>query len=242
MYQFHEVEALEGKLDIPGPAFIHATREEWLQAGLNELRGLFGQHGATIPANVKVSVGFPFGRRGITSLNAIGQAWPAALSTGSFLEIFISPVLDNPLRVMDVLAHEGVHTSVGNDKGHGPVFKRLAEAIGLTGHMTATVAGPEFKAWYETVSTRLGPYPHAKLIVMREPGISTPTGPDGPHLPKMPGGGVIIYKPQATRMLKVECPCCKAEGTPYIARMAKAQIDRLGPPVCPKHTVVMVQS
>ncbi len=244
-YQFHEMEALEGKLDIPGSPYKYGTREEWLNAANVKLQTLFNQHGATIPSNIRISCGFPFGRRGITSLNAIGQAWPASLSTGAVIELFISPVLDDAMRVLDVLAHEDVHAAVGNQHGHGPVFKRLAVAIGLTGHMTATIAGPAFTAWASEALEALGPYPHHKLIVHRLDPNEPKAGPDGPSLPRepsVPGGGGIVYRPQATRMLKVSCPHCEAEGTPYIARMAKAQIDRLGPPVCPKHTIAMVQA
>lgn len=220
----------------------HNTREEWLNGCIDALKPLFAMHGATIPDNIKVSCGFPFGRRGITSLNAIGQAWPAALSTGDQIELFISPVLDDGARVADVLAHECVHAAVGNDKGHGPVFKALAEAIGLTGKMTATVAGDAFKHWFNATGIGLGKYPHHKLVVHRLDPSDPKTGPDGPRIgPSVPGGGGIIYRPQATRMLKVSCPHCEAEGTPYIARMAKSQIDRLGPPICPKHTTAMVQ-
>lgn len=222
---------------------VYTTREEWLNACVDRLRPLFALHGATIPSNIKLSCGFPFGRRGITSLNAIGQAWPAALSTGDQIEIFISPVLDDGARVADVLAHECVHAAVGNDKGHGPVFKKLAEAIGLTGHMTATVAGDAFKHWFGATGIGLGKYPHHKLVVHRLDPNEPKAGPDGPTLPKLPpGGGGIIYRPQATRMLKVYCTCCEDEGQPYIARMSKAQIDRLGPPICPKHKGTMVQA
>jgi len=242
MYQFHEVEALEGKLDVPGSAFKHATREEWLNAANGLLHGLFTQHGATIPDNIRISCGFPFGRRGITSLNAIGQAWPASLSMGNVIELFISPVLDDAKRVLDILAHECVHAAVGNDKGHGPVFKALAEAIGLTGKMTATVAGPEFLEWSEEALEKLGDYPHQKLIVHRLNPNEPKAGPDGPRLPpSIPGGG-IIYKPQATRLIKVECPHCKAEGTPFILRMSRATIASHGTPICPRHNVATEQA
>lgn len=220
---------------------MHTTREEWLNGCVDALRPLFALHGATIPNNVKVSCGFPFGKRGITSLHAIGQAWPAALSTGAQIEIFISPVLDDGARVADVLAHECVHAAVGNHEGHKGEFKRVAEAIGLTGKMTATVAGDAFKHWFNATGVGLGKYPHARLVVLRDP--SMPKGPQGPDGPTLPtpriGGGVVIYKPQATRMLRVSCPQCEAIEAPYIARMAKSQIDRLGPPICPLHKVPM---
>lgn len=215
---------------------IDQTREEWLQSCVAALRPMFALHGATIPDNIKVSCGFPFGRRGITSLHAIGQAWPASLSTNGSIEIFVSPVLDDGARVADVLAHECVHAAVGNDKGHGPEFKRLAEAIGLTGKMTATVAGDGFTHWFNATGIGLGKYPHARVIVVRQPSEPKgPSGPDGPSLPlpRIPGGA-IIYRPQATRMVRCWCEKCAEEGESYIIRTARNNLTRLGPPICPK--------
>lgn len=214
-----------------------ATREEWMAVAVDRMRPLFALHGATIPNNVKVSCGFPFGRRGITSLNAIGQAWPAALSTGDHIELFVSPVLDDGARVADVLAHECVHAAVGNQHGHGPVFRKLAEAIGLTGHMTATVAGDGFKAWWSATGIGLGVYPHDRLIVRIER--SAPKGkPEGPA-PRNPAGrGGLVYRPDTTRMVKVQCPHCAEAGEPYIVRMSRKTMER-GAPICPIHSQPM---
>lgn len=233
---FRDAETLGGAIDVPfTPVAQHQTREEWLQACVNAMRPLLAEHGATIPDNIKVSCGFPFGRRGITSLHAIGQAWPASLSSNGSIEIFISPVLDDAARVADVLAHECVHAAVGNDKGHGPVFKQLAEAIVLTGKITATIAGEKFKRWWS--GQALGDYPHAKVIVIRDPSMPKgPQGPDGPSLPvpRIPGGA-IIYRPQTTRMVRCWCEkCAEEEGESYIIRTARNNLTRLGPPICPK--------
>lgn len=233
-------QGLSAPVSTSASTFGQQTREEWLNECVDRLRPLFALHGATIPRNIKISCGFPFGRRGITSLNAIGQAWPAALSTGDQIELFISPVLDDGARVADVLAHECVHAAVDNDKGHGPAFKHLAEAIGLTGKMTATVAGDPFKHWFNATGIGLGKYPHHKLVVIREPNDAPKFGPDGPALPtpRIPGGA-IIYRPQATRLVKVSCPHCEAESTPYIARMSRGTLASHGAPICPKHNAPM---
>ncbi|HLG45277.1 MAG TPA: SprT-like domain-containing protein [Reyranella sp.] len=214
------------------------TREEWMAAAVDRMRPLFALHGATIPSNVKVSCGFPFGRRGITSLDAIGQAWPAVLSRGNHIELFVSPVLDDGARVADVLAHECVHAAVGNEHGHGPVFRKLAEAIGLTGKMTATVAGDTFKAWWGATGIGLGVYPHARLNVLIER--TAPKGkPSGPVTPRDPTGrGGIVYRPDTTRQIKVQCPRCAEAGEPYIVRMSRTTFNR-GAPICPIHNHTM---
>jgi len=59
--------------------------------------------------------------------------------------MFISPVLADPVKVLDVVVHENVHRIVGIKCGHKGAFKRLAESIGLTGKMTSTIAGPELE-------------------------------------------------------------------------------------------------
>lgn len=85
--------------------------------------------------------------------------------------------------MLDVLVHELVHAADDCRSGHKGAFRRLATAIGLTGRMTATVAGPELAARLHALAEELGPYPHAAL-------------------------DASMRKKQSTRMLKVVCPDC----------------------------------
>ena len=107
--------------------------------------------------------------------------------------MFISPVLADPVKVLDVVVHENVHRIVGLKCGHKGAFKRLAESIGLTGKMTSTVAGPELEQKLREMSILLGPYQHD---VLRDK--------------------ETITKKQGTRMLKFACPSC-----PNIARQSR---------------------
>jgi hypothetical protein len=192
------------------------TREEWLVAGVEALRPIFAQEGAEIPA-VKVSVGWPGGRGRKNSV--IGQCWHPSAAKDEAAHIFVSPVLDDAVRVLDVLAHELVHAVDRNESGHKGNFARLAKAIGLEGKMTATVAGEGLKdCLTRIVEEDLGEYPHGALV---NPG----DGADGP-------------KKQGTRMLKVEC----AEGSGYVVRMTRKWIDEVGCPVCPCHGETMVEA
>lgn len=155
------------------------TREEWLVKATDLFReDLFRRNGATIPT-VRVSVGFPGGSRGGKSV--IGQIWHGAETSDSVPQVFISPVIDEPVRALDVLVHELVHACTPGD-GHGSAFKRLAVSVGLTGRMTATVAGPSLRAELETIASFLGTYPHAAINLQDR-------------------------KKQSTRMVKVECFC-----------------------------------
>ncbi len=195
------------------------TREEWLVAGVEALAPIFEQEGESLPP-VKVSVGWPGGRGKKNSV--IGQCWSPAVAADEVSHVFISPVLDDAVRVLDVLAHELVPAInfAGPDAGcgHKGAFARIAKAIGLEGKLTATVAGPGLKDCLDRIVEDLGDYPHGALV-------SGADGADGP-------------KKQGTRMLKIEC----AEGSGYIVRMTRKWLDEFGAPKCPCHDEVMAES
>jgi hypothetical protein len=50
-------------------------------------------------------------------------------------------------------------------------LKQCALAIGLTGPMRATVAGPEFAAWTAVLLKKIGPYPAGFLTDMPKQGV-----------------------------------------------------------------------
>lgn len=194
----------------------YATREEWLVAAVEALRPRFELIGVELPA-VRVSVGWPGGRGRKNSV--IGQCWAASASTDNVAQVFISPVLDDAPRVLDVLAHELVHAADDNKSGHKGEFTRIAKGLGLTGKMTATVAGEELAAHLAAlVEDELGPYPHAAIIADAE-------GADGPAK-------------QGTRMLKIEC----TSGNGYIVRMTRKWLDEYGTPSCPCHGAPMEEA
>lgn len=180
------------------------TREEWLNKAVGILsKDLFQKNGYLVPKVIHVSVGFPYGSRGG---KAIGQHWHPKASLDNNGQIYITPTLASGIRVLDVLVHEMVHAAVGNEAGHGPTFKKCAEAVGLTGKMRSTVAGPELeKLLAKTITTKLGPYPHPGLNVGEAP-----------------------RKKQTTRMVKMECAACE-----YIVRGTMTKIIENGPVVCP---------
>lgn len=180
-------------------------RENWLQNATDLLRELFKQNGITLPLEVRSSCGFP-SRSALSAKNRrIGECWSAVASADKHAEIFISPLISDSRRVLDILAHELIHSCHPND-GHGKLFKRSATAIGLEGKMTATVAGAKFKAWADTAMLTLGEYPHADL---------------------QPSNA---QKKQSTRLLKCVCPDCG-----YTVRVAGKWLVEMGAPHCPDH-------
>jgi predicted transcriptional regulator len=190
------------------------TREEWLLAAIDALAPIFAEVGETLP-DTRVSVGWPGGRGKKNAV--IGQCWSKAASSDAVASLFISPVLDDASRVLDVLAHELVHAIDDCASGHKGRFAKIAKGIGLVGPMTATTAGEDLKARLDDIAADLGEYPHAAMV--------NPAAAQGE--PK-----------QGTRMLKVEC----SEGSGYIVRMTRKWLDEYGTPSCPCHEERMIEA
>jgi len=183
---------------------IHATREEWLLAAIDDLRPLFSVEGHTLPERIRVTCGFP---STASRSGAIGECFASVASADSHYELLISPVLDQPARVFDVLVHELCHTLPGA-MNHGATFQRAAHAMHLVPTMLrgaqswkATGQGATFAATYGAIIAGLGAYPHAQLSLGSK-------------------------KKQTTRLLKAVCPDCG-----YVIRLTKVHADK-GLPNC----------
>ena len=160
---------------------IHASREDWLKAAIEEVRPMFAAEGLALAPRIRVTCGFPahHARSG-----RVGECHASAASADQHYEILISPVLADPARVFDVLIHELCHTLPGC-MSHGINFGKAAMTMGLlpaNGEWKSTVQGFEFNAKYGQIIEALGPYPHAALM--------------------------LASKTQSTRMLKAACPHC----------------------------------
>lgn len=185
------------------------SREDWLNAAVSALRPLFAEQGFELADKIRVSCGWPGGRR---KAAAIGQCWAQAASTDGTFEIFISPVLDEGMRVLDILVHELCHVIAGIGNGHKGAFVRVAKAMHLQGPWKATTAAPGFEAAIgRPVMTAIGGvgYPHA---AMTNPENLLSTGP----------------KKQGTRMIKCVCGECG-----YTVRTTQMWLDDVGEPICP---------
>lgn len=180
------------------------TREGWLDDAVMRLRPAFTRSGVPLPDAVKVSVGFPSKHSTGARLVALGECWDARASADGVAQVFISPLLDNPVKVLAVLVHELVHAAVGCEHGHKAPFKRGAVAMGLEGKMTGTTAGAALTVTLTAMAEALGQFPHAKL---------TPGAAD---------------KKQTTRMIKMTCNICK-----YLCRASRRTIAAMGTAICP---------
>jgi hypothetical protein len=162
---------------------IYSTREEWLTAATEEFRAVFAANSFPIAANIRLSCGFPSTAK---RSGAIGECWADTSSADKTMEILISPVLAEPMRVADVLVHELCHTTAGA-MNHGATFRKAAEAMHLIPCVAkgykATSHGDAFVAVFKQLVESLGDYPHAELSLSGR-------------------------KTQTTRMLKAVCPTC----------------------------------
>lgn len=179
------------------------NREEWLTACIQRLRPDFEQVGSTLPEKIRASCSWPSKSGLANKKRRIGEAWSAKNSADQSCEVFISPVLKDPLEVAATLVHELVHCAVGVEEGHKGKFPKIAKALGLEGRMTATTAGEALKTRLKVVTDGIGPYPHAELTHSNAP------------------------KKQGCRLLKVACTQCEC-----VVRMTRKWLDEVGPPTC----------
>ena len=147
-----------------------SNREEWLQKAVGEVSLLFKPLGLRVP-DVQISMGFTGCGK---NTNSIGECWPRQAAQDNSNHIFISPVLETPFEVLEVVTHELVHAIDDCKHKHGKEFKKIALDVGLEGPMRSTNAGAGLGVELEEIAKKLGKFPHKKLklptkrIVMRE--------------------------------------------------------------------------
>jgi hypothetical protein len=159
-----------------------------------------------------ISVGFPSRGAFSAKRQTIGQCWDGMVSADGCSQLFISPVLVDPVVVAATVAHEQVHANVGVSVGHKGEFVRVVRSIGLEGKPTATVPGKSFIEFVQPILKDIGPYPHVALKM-------NPT-----------------FKPQSTNVLKVVCLDCG-----YVLRTTAKWLDSTGAPLCPCNLKQMVR-
>lgn len=128
-----------------------ATREQWLAQLVFALRPMFAEAGYPLPEKIRVACGWPSMATGKDRRRVGGEAWSALCSADGTHETFLSPMMADPIDVGAVLVHELVHHAVGVAAGHGPLFRRCALAVGLTGQMRSTVATEALRARLEAM-------------------------------------------------------------------------------------------
>lgn len=189
----------------------YSTREEWLTAASVGLAPLFTSVGHGLDVPVRLSIGFPSVRPLSLKKRAIGECWPVTASQDGHAQIMISPLLDSPLEILGVVAHELGHAVLGPKIGHRRPFAKLMTDLGLVGKATATEPGPLFTERTEQLLYDLGALPHTRL----DPQFRA-------------------RKKDGTRQLRCWCGDCG-----YVARTSQKWLDAGGPPICPTCREVM---
>ncbi len=187
------------------------TREQWLQHAVSLLRKEMVKRDVTIPA-VKVSCSWPGGG---DSQKRIGECWPTQASKAGINEVFISPRIEDPVRVVSILAHELAHVVDNCKNGHRAPFVLIGGKMGLEGKPTQMGLPPEKAlAWTDRLLKKHGPFPPATLDKSKSP-----------------------IKPQVARMIKVECGDCGA-----IWRMARKHVENVTCCPCCQSEDIAVES
>lgn len=187
-----------------------AERHAWLEQAMFEFRGVFFVAGYVVPNNVRISIGFPRGMHG--GKKAIGQCWSHKASRDGHYEIFATPELGHDGKpvpkatadMLETIAHELIHATVGTECGHKGAFKTCAERVGFIGPMTTTPAGDKMKASIAAIVAKIGEFPAGAL-------------------------DASMRKKQTTRLLKCECGNCG-----YTVRVASKWLEASGAPICPE--------
>lgn len=171
------------------------NRETWLETAVEHVSLILKDRAEVTVPSVRVAAGWPSRGGTSTKKRVLGECWRPSVAADSVSQIYLNPMMDDPIQILGVLTHELIHAVHPEAKHRGP-FVSTAKAVGLTGPWTATSVGVELEPLLKRISEELGVYPHSKLT----PSVQRPV--------------------QTTRMLKIECIDCG-----YIVRTTQKWVD-----------------
>ena len=139
------------------------SREEWLTLAadliINEL--FLPKFAIRDAFDVRVGMGFIPDTR--TTGKIEGACLPTYRSEAGFNEVYISPLINDSLRCLEVLTHELIHAADDCKSGHSGPFAKMAGAVGLMRPFNETHASGELKAALGSIFDVLGEIPHSKV-------------------------------------------------------------------------------
>jgi hypothetical protein len=138
----------------------YGLREEWLVAAVAAIKtALFDPRELWLPPVIRISTGPCPGK-------AIAMCVDEECATDGSCNIFVSPMIDDPLVVIAAVTHELCHACVGNEAKHGGVFIKVFREIGFECKATQAnvIEGSEIHATLCGILIELGPYPHKQLV------------------------------------------------------------------------------
>jgi hypothetical protein len=139
---------------------IHKYAEVWLHEAVELMRPRFAAAGYVIPP-VHLSVGFSSAGYRINTKRVIwGMCYTRRMDKDGINQIFIAPLLDDPITVLETLAHELVHAIDDCKHSHGPVFQQISKDLKLTDCRSVNMIDYlETVKFYRWMLDELGRYP-----------------------------------------------------------------------------------
>ena len=135
------------------------NREGWLTEVAKRIEPTFSTKVTLQP--YRVTCGWPCKNALGTRNIRVGECHSSKSSKAGYHEIFISPLLEDPLQVAGTICHELVHVAAGTAAGHGKKFVAFANFIGLTkGKPTNMSPGELLESKLKLLLELVGPYPH----------------------------------------------------------------------------------
>ena len=168
---------------LPNVPAISLYREAWLTEIARQMEPFF--RGWQL-GPYRVTCGWPSHNGLGKKKRVVGQCFAGSNSESGHHELFISPLLDNPLEVAGTLAHEMAHVAAGVEAGHTGTFVKVCKGVGLTkGKPVVAMPNNLLEDQISKLLGKIGPYPHAKLKgVLKE------------------------AKPRKNTRVKILCPSC----------------------------------
>lgn len=151
------------RVNTPGSKTVTVVnREQWLTDVAKQVEPVF--HGFLVPP-YRVTCGWPTRGAVSTRRRVVGQCHGAKSSSGGLYELFISPVLAEPLEVAGTLCHELAHVAAGTEAGHGGKFVKVCRHVGLDkGKPTNVMPGDRLNDRLRKIIEVQGAYPHSAIV------------------------------------------------------------------------------
>lgn len=139
------------------------SREEWLTLASSLILDEIIRPRIEVRESLDVRVGMGFIPDTRTTGKTEGACLPSFRSEAGFNELYISPLINDSLRCLEILAHELCHAVDDCKSNHGGLFAKAAHAIGLLRPLNETHASAELKNELASIFDLLGEIPHSKV-------------------------------------------------------------------------------
>ncbi len=137
------------------------NREQWLTDVARQVQPLFRGYKLS---GYRITCGWPIKRPLGTKNRSIGECHSNKSSKDGTFEIFISPLLDEPLKVSGVIVHEMAHVAAGVEAQHAGPFKVVCRLVGLEGKPTQAMPGEALNEKLMKILEKQGEYPHKAIV------------------------------------------------------------------------------